>query len=63
MIEFFKEGDMVLVVYVGFVFIILLLINDVSMLVNFILSLSFDIMLSKGLNVIDGLEKVNELFK
>ncbi len=63
MIELFKEGDTALVAYAGSAFTISPLTNDASTLANLIPSLSPDIMPSKGSNVIDGLEKANELLK
>ncbi len=61
MIELFKEGDTALVAYAGSAFTISPLTNDTSTLANLIPSLSPEIMPSKGSNVIEGLEKANEL--
>lgn len=61
MIELFKEGDTALVAYAGSAFTISPLTNDASTLANLIPSLSPEIMPSKGSNVIEGLEKANEL--
>lgn len=63
MIELFKEGDTALVAYAGSAFTISPLTNDASTLANLIPSLSPDIMPSKGSNVIDGLEKADDLLK
>ncbi|WP_304636352.1 MULTISPECIES: vWA domain-containing protein [Pseudoalteromonas] len=63
MIELFKEGDTALVAYAGSAFTISPLTNDASTLANLIPSLSPDIMPSKGSNVIEGLEKADDLLK
>lgn len=63
LVKFINEGDMGLVVYVGDVFIISLLIEDVIMLIVLFFSLSLEIMFILGSELILGLKVVVNLLE